>query len=279
MLQKTLVERLQRKGQAALEVLEEANGDWHLTTYILLARAFGGNLNQNCFERTVKSLPSSTLHKLLEQPKRIEALLFGQAGFLDELKDDYQRCLKEEYDYLRKAYQLAPVCRISHWNFHRLRPANFPSMRLAQFAAFVNHTPSFYDLLIHADNLDDVMSSLAISLHGYWLEHYDFGKTHSKRTKALGKAMRYLIVINAVIPVLVASSLHFDNSRLMDKALRWLEKITPENNKIIRRFQELNVPIENAGESQGAIELYTRYCQKKRCLSCNIGAGLLKKTP
>jgi hypothetical protein len=175
-LQKNLVERLQRKSQSVIELLQKNHGDWNVTTLHILARSFGGHLNQDPFQRTISSIPLPLILKNVDTPLTIEALVFGQAGFLAEEIDSYTTGLLQEYRHQAKAHELSPKLKRSEWNFHRLRPNNFPTVRLAQFASVIIQHPLIFDRLTTTEKVDQLTCIFQVQLHEYWKDHFDFGK-------------------------------------------------------------------------------------------------------
>ncbi len=277
MLERTLVERLKLKAKGCLEVLEKTNNDWEEMSYRVISRAFGAHLNQDNFSRLSQSLKLSLIRKHAGNENQVFALLYGQGGFLEgNISDEYFQKLHSEYSFLTKKYGLTQNLSRYQWRFHRLRPPNFPTLRLAHLANIVNRNPNLYSLIMDSSEITDFREAFKTRLPDYWCTHYDFGKETTGKKFSIGSSFLNSIIINAAIPVLVASSSHFDRQDCMDKALSWIEKIEAENNKITRLLSSAGFYAHHAGESQGMIHLYNEYCLKKRCLACNIGVSILK---
>ncbi|MEL7001443.1 MAG: DUF2851 family protein [Bacteroidota bacterium] len=279
MLDKVVSERLIEKAQKVLSLQKDNNNDWNETTYQLLSSNFGFKVNQDPFSELSKSLPLKIILKHRNDLFQMEALLFGQAGFLnDDVDDKYFLLLKKEYSFLAHKYELEQNLNPFRWKFMRLRPANFPTVRLAQLAALIYKIDRLFDQLISNGSVGKLSEILKIRQSEYWLKHYNFGKPASRKMTGLGKSSIYNIVINTIIPLLVAYSRQIDDQMFMDRALALLEQLPGEDNVITREWEKLGVKTESAFDTQGLIHLNNNYCQKRRCLSCNIGTTLISKT-
>lgn len=275
MLDRALASRLEQKSLTVLKILSQCNGNWEETTYRTLARNFGFKTNAEPFEKLAESLPYSIVRKHHQNPTQTFALVFGMAGFLETIEDEYQQQLAEEFDYLSKKYELEPVLQRHHWKHAKMRPANFPSVRLAQMAAFLCHNDQIFATLIRSTQMKQVEKMVRKELPEYWKTHFDFGKP-SKKDQQIGKTSLENIVINSLAPVLGAYSKYLDELSYMDTAQKLLEQLPAENNNILRQWESIGISPSNAGESQALIHQYKDYCNKKRCLRCNIGVSILK---
>ena len=278
MLDRVLIQRLERKADEILAIHEGNNHDWEETAYQVLARNFGFKVNASPFYLLSKSIPLKVLRKHVDRPMQIEAMLFGQAGFLEEpIEDDYYNQLQKEYHFLSKKYQFGSGrLHASQWKLMRLRPANFPTLRLAQFAALISSVGSIFSLLVNTEDLKTIVKKLASKPSDYWLNHYQFGKVSPGSDKMMGELSVNNLVINTVAPLLVAYGQLMASQAHIDRAVDLLETIKPENNKITKTWQGIGHRASNAADSQALIELYNSYCLKKRCLSCSVGTKLLK---
>lgn len=273
-----LVERLQEKTSAIVERLELNKNDWNETFYQFLARNFGMKVNAIPFELLARALPLSVLAKHKNNLFQLEALLFGSAGLLNEqlLGDDYYLTLRKEFSFLYKKYQLKPVD--SHlWKFLRLRPVNFPTIRLAQFAALIHQSSALFSTLIELDELAKIRQLFQVKASPYWDTHYRFNKSSGKRQKQLGELTFQNILINTVVPFLFVYGDFHNRQPLKDKALDLLEKLQAEKNSIIRNWEELGVSVRSAYESQALIQLKNCYCNSKKCLNCHVGTKLINQ--
>jgi hypothetical protein len=272
-----LVERLEEKSQNIKQVLAFTFNEWNIAFHQLLFRAFGFGANAAAFELLAKATPYQTIRKHANSIFQLEALLFGQAGMLQESnKDEYYIALQKEYRFLQEKFRLSPVG-VHLWKFLRLRPSNFPTLRIAQLAQFLHHAPSIIDLLETCEKppLTEIYSMFDIQASEYWDTHFVFGKLSPAQPKKLGQASIYNLIINLIIPYLFTYAQHHDYDNLKEASLELLETIPPERNHIIQNWKQAGININNAFHTQALIQLYTAYCNKKRCLHCPVGAGII----
>ncbi len=272
--ERLLVERLQSRTKVILALLEKNNTHWEETLWWLLAKNFGISINSAAFEAIARSIPIGILAKHKNQVQQVEALLFGQAGLLDaEFEEDYPRLLQREYRFLSKKYSLQKIqTRIA---FLRMRPSNFPSLRLAQLAMLVHESLHLFSRVKEAADLHSIKEMLKVTANDYWHYHYVFDVSSSFKKKTLGEQMISNIFINTVIPILFAYGHYQKENLYKDKALKWLEEITAEKNTITEGFASLQLQNKTAFDSQAFIQLKNEYCDKKRCLDCAVGNKLL----
>ncbi len=283
MQERALMQRLEKKATFVQQMLAQNQGDWEETAYQLLFKNFGFKINSDAFLALSKALPKKEVAKHQNQLFQIEALLFGQAGFLDksaEEKDEYVLSLEKEYEFLSKKYSLTDKKLALHqWKFLRLRPANFPTIRLAQLAQLLGKHHHLFSLFKDFSSYQELCNALKVQQSDYWQNHYQFGvpisKTGTKKSK-LGKSSIENIIINTVVPLLVAYSKAKDEEWYLEKAVESLQQIPAENNKIIRLWQDLGTEVKTAFDAQALIELYNSFCMPKKCLSCNIGVAIIK---
>jgi len=272
-----LVERLTQKSEALEMILESVSNDWEEAFYRLLARSFGSKINTIPFEMLAASLPHKILTRHHNQALQTDALLFGQAGFLKEnISGNYPESLKQEYDFLRNKYSLKPLD-AAVWKFLRLRPAAFPTIRLAQFSSLMQQSPALFATVKEARDLAALKSLFRVVINEYWQNHYRFGKKATrKNSKSPGTDTIDLLLINAVVPMLFLYGKQHQYEELQHRALSLLEQLPPENNSIVRRWKSLGVVVHDAFASQALLHLKHHYCDQKRCLNCRIGNELLK---
>lgn len=273
-----LHERLRRKSIAVARLLEEYHHDWNEVFYILLARSFGFGINNDAFERLAKSLPLKVLMKHRDSPSQTEALLLGQADLLREEENDdiYYLELRNEYLFLRKKYDLQPLESYIFKSL-RIRPNNFPHIKIVQLAHIIRENPGFFSRIIGTESLPDWKNSLATELNEYWLTHYRFGKKSVRKSKRLGGAAVRGVVINCLVPILFTYGKEKDSEMHIRRALKLLEDLPAEKNFIVSLFSRAGIRVENAGDTQALIELKREYCEKKKCIFCRIGHKLLSK--
>ena len=273
--ERLLAERLIRKSAIVEKFLDQNNQHWEETFWWMLARNFGIKINADAFEAMARTIPINILAKHKNQIHQLEAFLLGQANLLNEnFSEDYPIMLKREYEFYKTKYKLND----QNYSvfFLRMRPGNFPTIRLAQLAMLVHNSEHLFSKIKETDSLHDVKNWLDVTANDYWHYHYRFDEPSAFKKKNLGASMVDNILINTVCTVLFAYG-HFNNEqKFKDKALKWLEEITAESNSITKGFQKLGLENKNAHDSQALIELKNEYCAKKRCLDCAIGNALLK---
>ncbi|MCS6795835.1 MAG: DUF2851 family protein [Raineya sp.] len=274
---KVLVQRLERKSEKVREIWENTQKDWEETTYRLLAESFGFKINSKAFLKLASQTPLKFFFKHQNNLLQIEALLFGQAGFLEgSFQDEYAQNLQKEYQFLRHKYQLQPI-EASEWNFLRLRPANFPTIRLAQFAQILFHNANLFSLLLYAEKFSTLKKIFAVQVSAYWQNHYHLDKPTEKTASKLGKSSFQNLLINAIVPLLVFYGKIYQKPEYLDKAIYFLEQLPAESNHIIEKWQKLGAEPTSAADSQALLELYQTFCEPKKCLQCGIGTEILRK--
>ncbi|MBB3186467.1 DUF2851 family protein [Microbacter margulisiae] len=274
-----MIERLEQKSSQIEDILQYTGYDWEESFYILLTRNFGLHLNGDSFEQLAKSLPHNILGKHKNNLLQIEALLFGQSGLLDILPeipgdDAYMKDLQRESLFLRKKYALKPLD--GHlWNMLRLRPVNFPTVRIAQLAALIHQSSKLFSKLLENQKINYISSLFCCEPSNYWQTHYSFCHTSRASKKPLGDKTISLLIINTVIPFLFLYGKHKDNLCLQENALELLEKIPAERNHILDGWKALNIKVVSSFDSQALIQLKMNYCDLKKCLQCRIGHVVL----
>ncbi len=275
-IDRMVAERLQEKTVHVLSVFEQCGNDWEETLYRCLMVNFGFHTNDAAFEQLSHRLP---LHLLLRHADRLfqlEALLLGQAGFLEEeLTEEYPIKLQQEYRFLSLKYDLRPLEK-KLWRFLRLRPANFPGLRLAQLAALIHKNGQIFSKILRAKDAAAISALFKVKASAYWDDHFRFGKSSTKKAKPLGENAISLLMINTVVQILFAYGYHSKQSVYTDKALNLLESLDPEINHITKGFAKAGMQAANALQSQGLLQLKKAYCNPKQCLDCRIGQVLLK---
>lgn len=273
--ERLMAERLIRKATTIENYLRQNNFHWEETCWWLLARNFGMNVNADAFEQIARSIPMTILAKHKHQVNQLEALLFGQAGLLKEkFAEDYPQMLQKEYKFLCSKYGLTPVP--GSIFFLRMRPGNFPTIRLAQLAMLINRSAHLFSKIKEADSVNVVKQWFNITANDYWHYHYRFDEYSPFKKKSLGTSMIDNVIINTITPILFAYGHQLGEQKYKDKALNWLENIFAENNSITRGFEKLEIENKNAWDSQALIQLKNEYCDNRRCLDCFIGNAILK---
>ncbi len=271
-----MIERLESKTAEILQRLKENKNNWNETFYQFLARMFGFKKNNVPFELLSRSLPLHILAKHKSDLFGTEALLFGNAGLLNEqlLGDSYYLQLREEYSYLYKKYRLKGI--ESHlWKFMRLRPVNFPTIRIAQFAALLHQSESLFSKILEMEHIEKLQALFHVTASEYWQTHYRFNKKSKNKKKDLGILSINTLIINVVIPFLFVYGDTVMKPVLKDRALDFLEQLPPERNSVITHWERLGITPRSAFDTQALLQLKNAYCDQKRCLRCRIGNKLI----
>ena len=275
-----VVERLQEKSGSILKIFTETGNDWEETFYRTLARYFGFRVNTEPFEMLATALPFKLIRKHIDNRFQIEALFFGASGMLDEglfrnaINDDYYKDLIKEFKILSVKYSLRPI----HgwlWKFSKLRPVNFPTIRISQLAAMLSVTGGLFSKVVEAKDIKTLRKVFEVSASEYWDDHYIFGKRSRKISKNAGAVSSDILLINAIIPAVFVYGQSRDNQEVCERAILFLEEIKPERNIIITDWKEAGVEAGSAFDSQALIQLRNEYCKKRRCLDCRIGTRLI----
>lgn len=275
-MDRMIVERLMEKMRSVKGILLQNNNHWEETCWLMLANNFGGKVNGEAFFELAGSLPLSLLGKHRNQPQQIEALLFGQAGLLNRsFKDEYPAMLKAEYAFLKKKYRLRKL--VMPVMFLRMRPANFPGIRLAQLARLLQQSKHLFAAVKNLDSVIEIKKMLDITPDDYWNDHYVFDDVSAFRKKILGAQTKHTIIINSFVPLLFTYGELQQEEGYKHKALQWLEELPAEKNQVTRGFEALGIRNTNAFYSQALYQLKRSYCEKKRCLDCAIGNKLIRE--
>ena len=276
-LDRLFVERLEAKALLIQDLLRLSKMNWEETFYWMLARNFGFKTNALPFELLAKSLPLIVLAKHKSSLLQIEALLFGQAGFLEQhFNEKYPLQLQNEYAFLRQKFGLQPI-EMHLWKFLRLRPVNFPTVRIAQFAALIYHSSNMFSKVMDAGKLKELENLMNVDVSLYWKEHYRFEKKSLFRNKKLGKEAINNMIINTIVPFLFVYGKAKGNESHMLRALQYMEEMDGEENTVILKWKKLNIPANSMSTTQALLQLKNNYCDLRKCLHCPIGNYLLKK--
>ena len=276
-LEKLYIERLIKKSDLILELLAKTNNDWESVLFKLLAKNFGLKVNGEAFLNMVNSFDFSIFRKELHKLQNIEALLFGQAGLLQEdIQNSYFNVLKKEYQHLSLKYSLDTIYK-GQFHFFRLRPSNFPTIRIAQLANLYYIHDNLFSKIISFKNINYFYKFFIVGTSTYWKTHYNFNSISKKSNKNLTKPFIDLLLINTIIPLLFVyykQQGKLDEEKLFDL----IKQIKPEKNSVIDKFFSLNIITKNALETQALLQLKNEYCDKHRCMQCAIGDSLLRES-
>lgn len=277
-LERLLVERLERKTADVEALFIQLDKDPAATLYHLLARAFGLQVNAEPFGMLAHAVPLKLLLKYRDDPQRMEALLFGQAGLLQvDFVDEHPRLLQQEHAALAGMHGLRPAP-LAAWKFGRMRPVNFPTLRIAQLAQLLMRCDGSFSDLLEEDDVTVIRERLAVRAGSYWNTHYVFDRESAQLPKRLGRAACDHLIINALVPGLFAIGRVTGRTAWEDRALCILEQLPAEKNSLLSAWSELGLVADNAARGQALIELKNNYCDPRRCLSCGIGNQLYRCT-
>lgn len=270
-----MAERMVRKSYKIYDLLSLNHNYWEETCFIVLAKSFGFSVNSEGFLHLAKAIPWTVILKLQDDLFSLEALLFGQAGLLKDCTDEYSVALNQMYKVLKAKYHLQTIDN-QIWRMLRLRPDNFPYIRIAQLAYLLHKQSDIWRQIVACTDLEEWVSTLEkVQTSDYWKSHYSLGVASKNKDKYLGINSIYSIIINAFLPLLFTYSDRNQDEEKKNKALSFLEKIPAENNYIIRKWEELGVKVHSAADSQALIHLYKNYCDERNCLRCRIGYQVL----
>jgi hypothetical protein len=275
-LSSLVVDRLRKKTEHIAEYLRRNKGNWEEAFYISLARSFGFGLNASPFELMARSVSLAILNRHRNSPLQVEAILMGQAGFLNEgrIFPEYYAIMRNEYVYLQKKYALKPI--ESHlWKFLRLRPVNFPTLRLAQFANLVQQSEGLFSRVLTCHDLQELKRFFTLRASEFWNSHYTFEKTSKSSVKTLGEDAFNSVVINTVIPFLFIYGSMNGQEETKNRAFELLNNIPAESNRITRKWDLAGIHASTAFYSQALLQLYSDYCNHRHCLSCSVGTNLI----
>lgn len=286
-MSRLVAERMERKTADIAARVERCGGSWEEALFVTMARTFGFGVNGDAFERWAGGgwLQAAAHHR--DDLFQVEALFFGQAGLLDPgsmparyreaaTEDVYFGKLKAEYEYLAHKFGLRAMDG-GAWKFLRMRPQNFPYIRLSQLACLYHSRRSDLSRLAECATADDMRRLLRTEATPYWQEHYVFGAPSRRARKALSPSSLDVIIINTALPVLFAYGRYRGDEALCDRSMDMMAQLKAENNHIVRLWAECGLLAESAADSQAIIQLKHAYCDRKDCLRCRIGYEYLRR--
>lgn len=275
-LDRMAVERLEEKSGIVSKLMKIYKFDWEETLYRLLLKYFGLKVNNEAFEYLANILPLKTLLKHADNLLQVEAMLLGCAGFLNEdFTEEYPQLLKREFAVMRAKFNLLTMP-VERWRYMRMRPVNFPTVRLAQLAQMIHRHGCLFSKIKEAETVAEVKVLFDVKASAYWDTHFRFSVESPKKPKHLGEGTADVLLVNTVIPLVFCYGRFHKDESYCGKALRFLEDIAAEDNSIIRSFTAIGIKANNAMQSQALLHLYNHYCQQKRCLECSIGNNFLR---
>ena len=273
--EETLFKKLDEKSLEIEESLRINKNNYEAVLFQNLAYAFGLKVNSLIFRQIAECLDFTIVNKTRQNQTQLEALFFGICNWLENPKDEQTKIWRREFDFLKMKYQIDDL-RFQP-KFSKLRPPNFPTIRLSQLASLYHLNQNLFSKLIASKNMDDIDAIFSnVKASDYWNDRFNFGKTSTiKGEKSLTKEFVELILINAILPLKYAYHKNFDEDAA-DEILEFYRKITPEKNSIITSWNQLQVKTESALQSQAFLYHHKNFCLKKDCLNCGIGFQLLK---
>ncbi len=275
-LERLTVERIEAKSGVVRRLLDESRGSWEQTCYWLLARYFGGRVNALAFELLAKATDQRLLARWKDNPQRLEALLMGQAGLLEGyFEDDYPRQLQADYEAIRTAAGLKPIDGYL-WKFCRIRPNNFPTIRISEFARLVADSSNIFSRLLDMTDAAQIAALFNQQAAEYWNSHYRFDQPSPAHPKAVGRSQAELLVINAWVPLLFVYGTVHGHQQYKDLAVDLLQQLQAEKNNVVRQWRAAGIEADNAARSQALLQLKNNYCLSRRCLDCQIGYNIIK---
>ena len=282
-------ERLERKTQAIVSRLEACDGSWEGAYFVTLARNYGFGVNSDAFEQWALSIPLTSVAHHRDDLFQVEAFFLGQAGMLDTAAmspkrraeaegDDHFVRLRSEYAFLKNKFSLTPIS-ASLWRYLRLRPQNFPNIRIAQMATLYHSRRASLADIVACRTIDDLRRALRTEVTPYWRTHYTFGTPSAQSDKSLSTASVDVLIINTVVPVLFAYGRYRTDDAMCARAIHHLESLKAEKNNVVRLWNECGVSATTAADSQALLQLKSRYCDRRDCLRCRIGLAYMRHKP
>ena len=277
--ERMIYERMQMRSEQILIALKGNKDNWEECFYQQLSRNFGFQLNAMPFEMLARSLPLKCIAKERGNILNVEALFFGQSGMLkSEFTDSYPLQLKDTYQHLATKYSLKPIP-FSVWKFLRLRPVNFPTIRLAQLATLLTANPTPFGIFKENTEVNFISKVLGVEASTYWNTHFVFNKSSAFKLKRLGKISVNNLLINTFVPFLFAWAKYTGDNSFAEQAISFLKTLPPEENHLISRWKETGAPVHSAVDTQALIQLKVMNCSEKKCLTCSIGNRLINILP
>ncbi|WP_298555169.1 DUF2851 family protein [uncultured Algibacter sp.] len=275
-IERLYFERLERKSESIETLLAESKNDWEAVLFKMLTKNFGLKVNGESFFSLAKSIDFSIIRKTQSSPLLLEALLFGQSGLLEQdVEGAYYSNLVNEYQFLKQKFNLQNS-QVLPIQFFRLRPPNFPTIRLSQLASLYNKHQNLFSKIIELNQLEDFYELFKVSTSEFWNAHYTFQKESKSSTKTLSKSFIDLLLINTILPIKFSYAKQ-KGEEIDSEIIKIVSALTAEKNSIINKFNSLKKVSKSALESQSLIQLKTEYCDKNKCLQCAIGNSLINK--
>ncbi|MGJ8658954.1 DUF2851 family protein [Cellulophaga fucicola] len=276
-LDRLYLERLEQKSILVLKLLKDSNNNWEQVLFLMLMKNFGSTINGDSFLNIANNVTYSVFKKVISKQQQSESLLFGLAGLLQkqDITDTYYIKLQKEYAFLQNKFELTINDEVAV-AFFKLRPTNFPTIRISQLSSLYVAHQTLFAKLMQAKNLSEIYAVCNVTASSYWDNHFTFAKESKKSKKKLTKSFVDLLVINTILPLRFCYAKYIgkdDNEAILEI----ITSLSKEKNSIIAGFTNLRVNVENAKEGQSILQLYKQYCVKNKCLQCAVGSSLLSR--
>lgn len=277
-LNRMTIERLETRKKKIETLYNQCQSDWNQLSFILIARYFGMKVNNQSFEQLALRIPYANLLKIRNQALSVEALLFGLAGLLNQnFSDEFPNRLKKEYEHLKKRFSI-PEMHFIEWKTMRMRPSNFPTIRLSQLAHFITKSQNIFSDILCLQTISEMHDYLKFQASKYWSNHHLFDhESSTTRLKNTGRPFRKNIILNAILPLLFCYGKYVEKTDLVDRSLKLYEELDPEKNSISRKWRSIGLKLSSAADTQAVLHMDQNYCANLKCLNCAIGYRLLKR--
>jgi len=275
-LERLYFERLEQKEDVILELLKNSENNWEEVLFKLLSKNFGLNVNGEAFLGMAQSFDFKVVQKSAGSQLQLESLFFGQSGLLEKRTENiYYNKLRKEYSFLKRKFSLENTY-VERAKFFRLRPDNFPSIRLSQLASLYQKVPQLFSEIIKARNKFQIYNIFKVETSQFWRTHYSFEKSHRERSKSLTERFIDLMIINTIVPLQFCYNKKM-GIEVSSELLNLIEEVKAENNSVVTAYNKIRPKTAiNAMQSQGLLHLKKQYCDKNACLDCNLGVKLIQ---
>lgn len=271
-------QRMERKGREIIDIYRSLDNSWSEALYVSFMRSFGYKEKKADFESLARSVSYRYISRHAHRQHLVEALLLGQAGYLDvPIADQYTEELRAEWFAIKGESPMnAPIL---DWSGARTRPDSLPAISIVRAAAILTRAEDFLQSVLLARTVADLFAIFDIQLSPYWRYHHAPGRKISGRISSgeLSRDKLELIIINTVTPFWWAYGTVTGDDRFVDQALEILDKVGCEDNMFTRRFASHGVELLTAFDSQSIIELSTMFCKSSQCTACALGTHRLRE--
>ncbi|MCS3868059.1 hypothetical protein J3D55_000975 [Chryseobacterium ginsenosidimutans] len=275
--EENVLKKLEEKSLELEKSLEQFKNNFEAVLFHSLAYSFGLKVNAFIFKQIAESIDFNTINKIRQNETHLEALFFGISGWLENPQDEQMEIWKREFDFMKAKFNISDV--IIRPKFLRLRPPNFPTIRLSQLANLYHQHQSLFSKIINSKNSEELFEIFKnVKASEYWDHHFNFGKISKiDQPKILSKDFIELIILNTILPLKYTYH-KYHNEEIADEILNFYRNIPAEKNSVIDDWKKLGLKFKTALESQSLIYHFKNSCEEKNCLNCGIGFKLLKES-